>query len=178
MTDLETLRRALRAGDEPAPFPDGPDVASIMVRGRRLRVRRRVTAASGVLCLAGLVLAVVTGIAHFTRPSFPAPQRPQAPSYSRPAPVATPTPHATRAPRPKPISAHSLTPVSVVPSPVASHAVPSAHPSTHLIPAGPTPTVTSRHATPAPSVSRPPAATPVGSVKLTGKLPLLSGPSR
>jgi hypothetical protein len=84
MTDLETLRRALRAGDEPAPFPDGPDVASIMVRGRRLRVRHRVTAASGVLCLAGLVLAVVTGIAHFTRPSFPAPQRPQAPSYSRP----------------------------------------------------------------------------------------------
>jgi hypothetical protein len=151
MTDLETLRRALRAGDEPAPFPDGPDVASIMARGRRLRVRHRVTAASGVLCLAGLVLAVVTGIAHFTRPSFPAPERPQAPSYSRPAPAATPKPSATRAAHPKPIPAHSITPPSVVPSPVASQAIPSAH----LIPTGSAPAAASRAATPAPSISHP-----------------------
>jgi hypothetical protein len=151
MTDLETLRRALRAGDEPAPFPDGPDVASIMVRGRRLRIRHRVTAASGVLCLAGLVLAVVTGIAHFTRPPVPAPERPQAPGYSRPDPVATPTPSATRAGHPKPTPAHSITPASIVPSPVASHAVRSAH----LTPTGSAPTATFRDATPAPSISHP-----------------------
>jgi hypothetical protein len=161
MTDLETLRRALRAGNEPAPFPDCPDMASIMVRGRRLRVRHRVTAVGGVLCLAGLVLAVVTGIAHLTRPSFPAPPQPQAPSHSRPGPVATPTPHATATSQPRPIPAHSITPVSVVPSSVASAAVPTASPSGYLSPSGPAPTVTLPDTIPTPSVFQFPAATPV-----------------
>ena len=167
MTDLETLRRALRAGNEPAPFPDCPDMASIMVRGRRLRVRHRVTAVGGVLCLAGLVLAVVTGIAHLTRPSFPTLQRPQAPSYSRLGPAATPTPQATGAPQPQPIPAHSITPGTVAPSSVAPHAVPTALPSapTALPSAQPSPTATFPGTTPTPSVSQLPTATPVPSTR-------------
>ena len=165
MTDVETLRRALRAGNEPAPFPDCPDMASIMVRGRRLRVRHRVAAVGGVLCLTGLVLAVVTGIAHLARPSFPAPLRPQAPGYSRPDPVATPTPHATRTPQPQPIPARSITPGSVEPGSATPYAVPTASPSAHLSPTGPAPTANFPDVTPTTSVSQLPAATPVPSTR-------------
>ncbi|HTU73880.1 MAG TPA: hypothetical protein VMG38_10215 [Trebonia sp.] len=154
MTDLETLRRALRASDEPASVLDGPDLASIMARGRRLRVRHRVTAASGVLCLAGLVIAVLTGVLHLSRPASPAPQRPQAPSYSRPEPTATPTPSATR---PQPVPAHSIAPVPGGPSPVASPSVPSARPSQRHHPAGPAATGT----VPTPLVAHPASASPV-----------------
>jgi hypothetical protein len=162
MTDLETLRRALRVGDDPGTFQEGPDVASIMTQGRRLRIRRRVTAAGGALCLAGLVLAVVTGIAHLTRPTLPVPQRPASPGHSLPGPVTTPAPHATEIPQPSPV--HSITPPSVAPTPTAPGppappAVPTATPSTRPTPSGPAPTASVPRA-PTPSASQVGAVTP------------------
>ena len=78
MNDLDTLRRALRASQQPGcPLPGhtGPaDVAGIITRGRRLRWRRRAMAAGGSVCLAAAVVGAVVGIGRLTTPSSgPAP---------------------------------------------------------------------------------------------------------
>ena len=67
MTDLDTLRRALRASPEPDPafdpaFASAFDPAEIITRGRRLRWRRRAVAAGSGVCLAAAVFGAVAGV--------------------------------------------------------------------------------------------------------------------
>ena len=70
MTDLDTLRRALRASPQPEPQPEPAfDPAAIITRGRRLRWRRRAVAAGGGLCLGVAVLGAVAGVGRLTAPS-------------------------------------------------------------------------------------------------------------
>jgi hypothetical protein len=153
MTDLDTLRRALRAQQDLGP--DGratSDLGDIMARGRRLRLRRRLTAAGGVVCAVAVVFGVVLGIGQFTRPSpVPAqgpagsirtvhPPSPRHTHVSTPAPaptpsgpaVARPTGSATPSPSVGP-SNPMLTPsqgASLVPTPGrAAGSVPTATPS-------------------------------------------------
>jgi hypothetical protein len=54
MTDLETLRRALRA---PAPELRQPPISAIMAQGRRVRRRRQALVAGGLACLAAVGIA-------------------------------------------------------------------------------------------------------------------------
>ena len=151
MKNLETLRRALHSAEGQAATRQELDLTTIMARGRRLRMRRRVTAAGGTVCLAGLVVVIAVGTAHLMRPSLPVPQQPLAPgAVTRTAPHAT---RAVKAPRP---SATQLIRPTAVPSPVVATptAVPSAAatatargPSTAVGPVPPTPTTTSSDAT-------------------------------
>jgi hypothetical protein len=60
MTDLDTLRRALRA--RPAADLGGLDIGQIMLRGRRVRRRRRMLAAGGTAVLAAVLVTVVISI--------------------------------------------------------------------------------------------------------------------
>jgi hypothetical protein len=106
MTDLETLRRALRAGPGPGSLAGPPDLEAIMARGRRQRARQRLAAAGGLLCLAGVIVATVGGIAHLTRPG-PAPTRPQAPGYSQSVRATPLGPRPTGGPGPQPVPSQS-----------------------------------------------------------------------
>jgi hypothetical protein len=150
MTDLDThtLRRALRAPQEPgypAPGRTGPaDVAEIITRGRRLRWRRRAMAAGGSVCLAAAVVGAVAGIGRLTTPS-PGPVQ----HVVSPVGPTRPT-HPTR-----PTLAPS-------PSPRRGHATPSPFPSATAAPsASPTtPTTTTNPAAPATSGQTPPTPTP------------------
>ena len=83
MTDLDTLREALRA---PAAAGDPPDIAALIKRGRRLRRLRRLTAVAGAACAAAAVFGAVTGITHLTRPATAPAQHPAAPARPMPAP--------------------------------------------------------------------------------------------
>ena len=64
MTDLDTLRRALRASPPPEPTFDP---AAVIARGRRLRWRRRAAAAGGGLCLGVAVFGAVAGVGRADR---------------------------------------------------------------------------------------------------------------
>lgn len=101
MKDLDTLRQALWVTADQAKARDGLDIAAIMKSGRRLRLRRRLAAAGGTLCVAAAVYGVVIGTAHLTRPS-PAPVRPAGPVRSLPT-VPSPASTGTQA-RPGPPS--------------------------------------------------------------------------
>jgi len=67
MTDLDTLRRSLRARPPARYGQETLDIAQIMTRGRRLRARRRLTAAGGALCVAVAMFGAVTGVSYLTR---------------------------------------------------------------------------------------------------------------
>ena len=70
MTDLDTLRRALRASRATGAAPEPAfDPAAIITRGRRLRWRRRAAAAGGGLCLGVAVFGAVAGVGRLTAPS-------------------------------------------------------------------------------------------------------------
>ncbi len=132
MTDLDTLRQALRA---PGAGPDPLDVPSIIERGRRLRRRRRLAAVAGGVCAAAAVFWAVTGAAHLMQPSA-VPARPAAPAGSAPAP----------------------SPSRVTARPSASPKAPMATPSPSPSAAGPT--ATRSPSEPNPSASLPRASLP------------------
>lgn len=130
MTDLDTLRLALRV---PAETADPLDVPGIIERGRRLRRRRRLTAIAGGVCAAAAVFGAVTGAGHLERPA-PAPVPPAGPARSTPAPPPrhvtlrpSGTPVAPMAtPSPAPSTTESVTPAPrATPSPTASLPGPS-----------------------------------------------------
>jgi hypothetical protein len=181
--DTQTLRRALRAAQEPgcpsAGLADPTEVAQIITRGRRLRWRRRAVAVGGGVCLAAAVFGAVAGIGRLTAPASggPAPHviSPVGPSRStRPTPVprpsglgpgrATPSPVPTaRAGRPG-----SATPVAIPSASAASRTVPtptptmsvssSVSPVSSLAPAS-TPSATASASVSATTVNEQPTAT-------------------
>jgi hypothetical protein len=142
MTDLDThtLRRALRAPQEPgypAPGLAGPaDVAQIISRGRRLRWRRRAMAAGGSVCLAAAVVGAVAGIGRLTTPSPGPAQHVVSPVGStRATPPPSPSPHRGRAtPSPIPSATAAATP-SATPT-----GLPTAATTSGPTPTTPTPT--------------------------------------
>jgi hypothetical protein len=110
MSDLDILREALREETGEGSL----DVQVILIKGRQLRRRRRLTVAGGALCLAGVGLGAVIGIGHLTgSPSVPA-GRPVSPASSvhQPAPRHQPTPPSGREPSPAPSSEPTSTPSS------------------------------------------------------------------
>jgi hypothetical protein len=166
MTDLEDLRRALRVREAPGiAAADDLDVALVMRRGRRLRLRRRLVVTGGGLCLAGLALAVTLGVTHRARPSLSPPQRPVTPGSATSAPVPAPTPPATTTGPPS--LPGSVPPTATAPPTSTAFPVPSQGPSTIATPSAtafpavsPTAARTSG-ALPASTLSAPsPSATP------------------
>ncbi|QXV60443.1 hypothetical protein [Amycolatopsis sp. TNS106] len=104
MTDLETLRSALR--EPPAEGFAEPDLGAIMTKGRRIRRRRRLaTGAGGVAATLVTVLVIVGAVAlkgssSEQQPLPPAASAPTPPSASAPAPA--PAPATTEAPPEQP----------------------------------------------------------------------------
>ncbi|RSN58681.1 hypothetical protein DMH01_21870 [Amycolatopsis sp. WAC 04182] len=89
MTDLETLRSALR--EPPAEDFAEPDLGAIMTKGRRIRRRRRLaTGAGGVAATLVTVLVIVGAVA--LRGSSSSEQQPLPPAASAPASVPMPPP--------------------------------------------------------------------------------------
>jgi hypothetical protein len=115
--DLDTLRQALWETEYPAKAGDDLDIAAIMKRGRGMRLRRRLAAVGGTLCVAAAVYGVVAGTTHLTRPT-PGPVRPAGPARVLPA---VPSPARTV---PKPTRAGP----SPWPSPTGSSPRPTALP--------------------------------------------------
>ncbi|HEX3961999.1 MAG TPA: hypothetical protein VHZ03_36120 [Trebonia sp.] len=167
MTDLETqLRRALRVSQDPGYAPPGHpvrgrdepafDVAGIIVRGRRLRWRRRAVAVGGSLCVAAAMFGAATGIAKLaTSPVHPAqhvvgPAQPgPAPSASRPISAPSPSASPTAIATPRPSNSATPRPTgAATPSP-SSTAAPGAQPTVTPI-GSPTP---QPYATPTPSAN-------------------------
>lgn len=154
MSDTETLRRALRAGQ---PGADDLDIGVIMKRGRRLRTRRRLAAVGGAACLAALAFGVLSVTGHATQPSVAPANSGHSghsgrPSHSAPARVpGSPTPSPTRsrtpagAPSPARASATPSSAASVTPTPFASRPGPTTTPS----PSQGTPSPTAAVTTPA-----------------------------
>jgi hypothetical protein len=154
MTDLDTLRRALWETTHPAAAADDLDIAGIMKRGRRLRLRRRLAVAGGSLCVAAAVFGAVAGASHLTRPS-PVPARPAVPARS-PSPSSTgmhASPGGGPSPAPIPVGPGGLpgraastapvgrpTPAATKSSPRSSAARASAVPSAAVSPPTPDPT--------------------------------------
>ena len=124
MKDVDTLRQALWETADQAKARDDLDIAAIMKRGQRLRVRRRLAAAGGTLCVAAAVYGVVVGATHLTQ-SSPAPVRPAGPARILPT---VPSPASTgtdaRHGRPSPVRSptttggQAISPI-VSPSPIA-----------------------------------------------------------
>ncbi|HET6286018.1 MAG TPA: hypothetical protein VFG15_04605 [Amycolatopsis sp.] len=93
MTDLETLRSALR--EQPAEGFAEPDLGAIMTKGRRIRRRRRLaTGAGGVAATLATVLVIVGAVAlkgsssdQPLPPAASAPAPPPSASIPAPAPV-------------------------------------------------------------------------------------------
>ena len=183
MTDLDTLRRALRASPEPdrafdPAFASAFDPAEIITRGRRLRWRRRAVAAGSGVCLAAVVFGAVAGVGRLTAPSSGPSQHtvtPIGPAGTRPGPVpspargkATPSPRPSATARPTPSASPSATPT---PSATAT-------PVRALPPTAPTPTSASTAAATAPgsapsaSPTSPTAATTSPSASASGNQPI------
>jgi len=130
MTDLDTLRRALQA---PEDTGDPVDISSIIMRGRRFRRRRILTAVAGGACAAAAVFGAVTGITHLTRSSpapglNPADSTRSGPTLNRPA-TQSPSPDATPSPSPSRVATSFLSPTSV-PSPSTDN--PTASPTSQV----------------------------------------------
>ena len=168
MTDLDTqtLRRALRAAQEPgypAPGRTGQaDVAEIITRGRRLRWRRRAMAAGGSVCLAAALVGAVAGIGRLTTPS-------PGPAQHVVSPVGPA--HPTRPTRPT---------MAPSPSPRRGHATPSPFPpATAARSTSPTATPTTNPAAPATLGQTPPTPTPTlsASAAVSGGASATSTPS-
>ena len=124
MTDLDTLRRALRAGGEPIVHDD-VDLSLIMARGRRMRLRRRLAAAGGAVGIATAALAVALGAPQLARPSLTPGQLPAAPGHVV-STKATPAPRAPSPRRPTALPRLARTPTPTPTSAVAPSASPSA----------------------------------------------------
>ncbi len=88
MIDIDTFRSGLQAG--PAEPFRALDVDQVMVRGRRMRLRRRLLACGGAGGVAAAVLAVSAGAGWFTGPA-------PAPNQFAGAPAAAPSPSAPSA---------------------------------------------------------------------------------
>ncbi|MBV9446996.1 MAG: hypothetical protein JO345_14025 [Streptosporangiaceae bacterium] len=112
MTDLDTLRRALRA-EQPPTWSAGqsPDLDRIMTQGRRLRWRRRIAVGGAVLvCAVGAVSGVLAGTSHPGRATPVPAQRPvsrthavrEKPTYLPPSQAPTPSPESSADPLPTP----------------------------------------------------------------------------
>ncbi|WET79871.1 hypothetical protein P3102_01010 [Amycolatopsis sp. QT-25] len=102
MTDLETLRSALR--EQPADGFAEPDLGAIMAKGRRIRRRRRLaTGAGGVAATLATVLVLVGAVALKGSSSD---QQPLPPAASAPAP---PPSASIPAPAPASVSPAPLT---------------------------------------------------------------------
>jgi hypothetical protein len=145
MTDLDTLRRALRASPEPgrgfdpdfAPAFEAFDPAVIVAKGRRLRWRRRAVAAGSGVCLAAAVFGAMVGVGRLAGPST-GPARhtvaPIGPVGSRPRPVPSPRrdsaiPSASPTASPSPYATSRATPIATTPiwtSPTSAAGTPSA----------------------------------------------------
>jgi hypothetical protein len=151
MTDLEDLRRALRVRESPGiTAADDLDVALVMRRGRRLRLRRRLVATGGGLCLAGLALAATLGVTHLARPSLNPPQRPVTPGSATSAPVPAPTPPATTT---GPPSLPDRTPTPTVPGSVPPTATARPASTAFPVPSQGSSTIATPSATAFPAVS-------------------------
>jgi len=125
MTDLDTLRRALRISGGDGYSAGALDVDEITTLGKRLRRRRRLAAVGAAMCIAAAVFGVATGITYLTRPSSAPAQYPVSPGRTAPGPlrcqpVASPTGINTSTPTaiPSPTGAGAGTPTAV-PSPAA-----------------------------------------------------------
>ncbi|UUV28394.1 hypothetical protein NQK81_26725 [Amycolatopsis roodepoortensis] len=92
MTDLETLRSALR--EPPAGGFAEPDLDAIMTKGRRIRRRRRLAAGGGGIAAAVVTVLVIVGAVALKEPA----QRPLPPAASAPV-TSSPVP-----PQPAPAS--------------------------------------------------------------------------
>lgn len=157
MTDLDTLRQALRTAPEPpGSGHDDLDVAAIVKHGRRLRARRRLAVAGGAACITAAAFGVLTGVSHTAGPSAP-------PADSgRTAPVSTVPPRNRPATNPSP--AGTVAPAAS-PTPAGASTSPSAS-----APSSPTPTPSSLAPTPSSLAATPSSLTPTpppGSVKPT-----------
>lgn len=100
MTDLETLRSALR--EPPAEGFAEPDLGAIMAKGRRIRRRRRLVTGGGGIAAAVVTVLVIVGAVALKEPA----QRPLPPAASasapQPAPPAPVSPTVTEAPADQP----------------------------------------------------------------------------
>lgn len=139
MTDVDTLRRALRVTPDSHAFAhDDLDVAGILRRGRRVRARRRLILAGAAACVAAMVFGLVTGTGLTASPAVP----PVVSGRSAPAhmPGGT-TPRPSSRPARTPMPARFATPsAKAVPAPTAS---PTARTTS-----SPTPAITDPAATP------------------------------
>ncbi|WP_394360348.1 hypothetical protein [Amycolatopsis sp. SB7-3] len=94
MTDLETLRSALR--EPPAEGFVEPDLGAIMTKGRRIRRRRRLATGAGGVAAAVVTVLVIVGAVALREPAQqPLPPAASAPVASVPAPVPVPAPAST-----------------------------------------------------------------------------------
>ncbi|MFI7117707.1 hypothetical protein [Amycolatopsis sp. NPDC049868] len=99
MTDLETLRSALR--EPPAEGFAEPDLGAIMTKGRRIRRRRRLATGAGGVAAAVVTVLVIVGAVALREPAQqPLPPAASAPAAPVPAPV---SPSVTEAPSVSPL---------------------------------------------------------------------------
>ncbi|WP_410647135.1 hypothetical protein [Amycolatopsis sp. cmx-4-54] len=102
MTDLETLRSALR--EPPAEDFAEPDLGAIMTKGRRIRRRRRLATGGGGIAAAVVTVLVIVGAVALKGSSSE--QQPLPPAASAPAPAPpsapVPAPTVTEAPSERP----------------------------------------------------------------------------
>src|SRR5580704_16994167 len=121
MTDLDTLRRALRAEQPPTwSARQSMDVDQIITRGRRLRWRRRLAGGGAVVVCAAAVSGVLAGTGHPVRATPVPAQRPASPSrFVRQTPPTYLLPSRTSAPTPSPASSGAPYPATT-PSSLAS----------------------------------------------------------
>jgi hypothetical protein len=171
MTDLDTLRRALRIRQDPGP--DGratPDLGEIMARGRCLRFRRRLAAAGGAVCAAAVVFGTVSGIGHPARPALVPGQRPADSTRT----VHPPSPRHAQASAPVPVPSRG----SATPTP-SDPATPSQGPGTSS--PAPTPSTTPSGAaasTPVATTGNGTGPTPVATPSRSQLAMLFRQPSR
>src|ERR1700677_215603 len=132
MTDLDTLRRSL-AGRPPAEYGQQTlDVAQIMTRGRRLRIRRRVTAAGGARCVAVAVFGAGTGVSYLTG-TPPAPgQQPASSTRIAHSPSPAVTFAGTPEPSARPVPSAAASPQDASPGPAVSSPSSSPDPPTSI----------------------------------------------
>jgi len=101
MTDLETLRSALR--EPPAEGFAEPDLGAIMTKGRRIRRRRRLATGAGGVAAAAVTVLVIVGAVALREPAQQ-PLPPAASAPAAPAPIPAPaSPSVTSAPSDSPL---------------------------------------------------------------------------
>ncbi|WP_409489318.1 hypothetical protein [Amycolatopsis sp. cmx-11-12] len=110
MTDLETLRSALR--EEPAEEFAAPDLGAIMTKGRRIRRRRRLATGAGGIAAAAVTVLVIVGAVALKEP--PPEHQVLPPAASAPSSSPTsPIPTVTTAPYPQAVPLGDVVPLGV-----------------------------------------------------------------